>query len=91
MPLPRAKTAEGLRRFRGPVLVLLMSGRDLIAREFDEVTKSHEAWKGLLTHPRIRRKDIADADHTFSKPEAKAEAQGTLLDWLANGAATAQR
>ncbi len=89
LPLP-SKTAEGLRRFRGPVLVL-MSGRDLIAREFDEVTKSHEAWKGLLTHPRIRRKDIADADHTFSKPEAKAEAQGTLLDWLANGAATAQR
>jgi len=89
LPLP-AKTAEGLRRFRGPVLVL-MSGRDLIAREFDEVTKSHEAWKGLLSDPRIRRKDIADADHTFSKPEAKAEAQGTLLDWLAQGTATERR
>jgi exosortase A-associated hydrolase 1 len=88
LPLP-AKTAEGLRRFRGSVLVL-MSGRDYIAREFDEVTRSHEAWKGLLSDPRIRRKDIADADHTFSKPEAKAEAHGTLLEWLAQGGATSQ-
>ncbi len=87
LPLP-AKTAEGLRRFRGPVL-LLMSGRDLIAREFDEVTRTHDAWKGLLADPRVRRKDIADADHTFSKPEAKAEAQQTLVDWMAHAVADA--
>lgn len=81
LPLP-AKTAEGLRRFKGSVLVL-MSGRDYIAREFDEVTRSHPAWAGLLSQPRVRRKDIADADHTFSRPEWKAEAQSSLLDWLA--------
>jgi exosortase A-associated hydrolase 1/exosortase A-associated hydrolase 2 len=81
LPLP-ARTAEGLRRFKGRVLVL-MSGRDYIAREFDEVTKSSEAWRGLLDQPRVTRVDIADADHTFSKPEAKAQAQKTLLDWLA--------
>lgn len=81
LPLP-VRTAEGLRRFGGRVLVL-MSGRDYIAREFDEVTKSSEAWRGLLDQPRVTRVDIADADHTFSKPEAKAQAQKTLLDWLA--------
>ncbi len=86
LPLP-SRTAEGLRRFHGSVL-LLMSGRDLIAREFDEVTKSSKAWKGLLSDRRISRKDIADADHTFSKPEVKAEAQRTLLDWLADRAPT---
>lgn len=80
LPLP-VKTAEGLRRFGGRVL-FLMSGRDLIAREFDEVTKSSEAWRGLMDQPRIRRVEIADADHTFSKPEAKHEAQQTLLTWL---------
>jgi exosortase A-associated hydrolase 1/exosortase A-associated hydrolase 2 len=84
LPLP-SRTAEGLRRFRGPVM-FLMSGRDLIAREFDEVTKSSPAWQGLLAGPHIRRKDIAGADHTFSKPEAKAEAQKTLLDWLSGTA-----
>ena len=82
LPLPN-RTAEGLRRFSGKVL-LLMSGRDLIAREFDEVTKSSKDWRGLLSDRRITRKDIADADHTFSKPEIKAEAQQTLLDWLAD-------
>lgn len=81
LPLP-SRTAEGLRRFGGQVL-LLMSGRDLIAREFDEVTKVSKDWQGLLSNQRITRKDIADADHTFSKPEIKAEAQRTLLDWLA--------
>lgn len=80
LPLP-ARTAEGLRRFSGRVLIL-MSGRDYIAREFDEVTRSSEAWRGLLEQPRVQRTDIADADHTFSKPEAKHEAQQTLLNWL---------
>ena len=84
LPLP-SRTAEGLRRFSGQVL-LLMSGRDLIAREFDEVTKVSKDWQGLLSGQRITRKDIADADHTFSKPEVKAEAQRTLLDWLAANA-----
>ena len=85
LPLP-SKTAQGLRRFRGRVL-FLMSGRDLIAREFDQVTQSSKDWQGLLDDPRVSRKDIADADHTFSKPEAKAEAQGALLDWLVAGSA----
>ena len=80
LPLP-VKTAEGLRRFSGRVLVL-MSGRDFIAREFDEVTKASEAWRGLMERPQVQRVDIADADHTFSKPEAKHEAQQTLLSWL---------
>ncbi len=81
LPLPN-RTAEGMRRFDGSVL-LLMSGRDLIAREFDEVTNASQAWRGLLSGQRVTRKDIADADHTFSKPAAKAEAQSTLLNWLA--------
>jgi exosortase A-associated hydrolase 1/exosortase A-associated hydrolase 2 len=81
LPLP-AKTAEGLRRFGGSVL-LLMSGHDYIAREFDEVTKSSKAWEGLLTDKRVQRKDIANADHTFSRPEWKAEAQHALRVWLA--------
>lgn len=82
LPLP-SRTAEGLRRFRGSVLVLL-SGRDLIAREFDDVTKSSPAWEGLMADKRVTRKLITDADHTFSKPDVKAEAQRTLLDWLAS-------
>ena len=77
-----AKPAEGLRRFQGHAL-LLMSGKDYIAREFDEVTKGSQAWAGLLSGPRITRADIEGADHTFSRAEWKAQAHQALRDWLA--------
>lgn len=77
-----AKTAEGLRRFEGRTL-LLMSGCDYIAREFDDVTKSSEAWADLLESPRVQRVDIADADHTFSRVEWKLQAHDALVRWLA--------
>lgn len=89
LPLPN-RTAEGLRRFRGDALILL-SGRDLIAREFDDVTQASPAWRQLMGEKRVTRKLIADADHTFSKPDAKAEAQRTLLAWLASSPHRSER
>jgi exosortase A-associated hydrolase 1/exosortase A-associated hydrolase 2 len=80
LPLPE-KTAEGLRRFGGRVL-LLMSGRDYIAREFDEVTALSPAWRGLLGQGRIVRRDLVDADHTFSRAEWKSTASDWVCDWV---------
>jgi exosortase A-associated hydrolase 1/exosortase A-associated hydrolase 2 len=80
LPLP-VKTAVGLRRFRGSVLIL-MSGNDYIAREFDEVVKSSQAWSGLLEQPRITRRDLAGADHTFSREAWKRQAQDWVCDWV---------
>lgn len=77
-----AKTAEGLRRFQGQAL-LLMSGHDYIAREFDEVTRGSQAWAGLLDGPRVQRVDIDGADHTFSRLEWKLQAHEALRRWLA--------
>ena len=83
LPLPE-KTASGLSRFQGRVL-LLMSGHDYIAREFDEVTGACRAWDGLLGSPRLVRKDIAGADHTFSKRVWKDAASNAIVDWVAGG------
>ncbi len=80
LPLPE-KTAAGLRRFRGRVL-LLMSGRDYIAREFDEVTGMSRAWAGLREDTRIERRDLLEADHTFSKAEWKAKASDWVAEWV---------
>jgi len=80
LPLPE-RTAEGLRRFPGRVM-FLMSGRDYIAREFDEVTASSSAWKSLLKSPRIHRTDLMEADHTFSREEWKQSASDSILGWL---------
>ena len=81
LPLP-VRTAEGLRRFKGRSL-LLMSGVDLIAREFDEVTSASRAWDGLLASPQLRRVDIEGADHTFSREVWKNAAADTVARWLA--------
>lgn len=83
LPLP-VKTATGLSRFKGRVL-LLMSGHDYIAREFDEVTAASAAWAGLLQSPRLVRRDIAAADHTFSRREWKDEAASTIAEWARAG------
>lgn len=80
LPLP-VKTATGLRRFHGPVMIL-MSGSDYIAREFDEITRTSKAWAGLLNESRVTRKDIAGADHTFSREVWKRQAQDWICDWL---------
>lgn len=80
MPLP-VKTATGLSRFKGQVL-LLMSGYDYIAKEFDEVTAASRAWDGLLDNERIVRKEVAGADHTFSKKVWKNAASDAVVDWV---------
>ncbi|MCW5661958.1 MAG: hydrolase 1, exosortase A system-associated [Burkholderiaceae bacterium] len=80
LPL-HAKTAAGLSRFKGRAL-LLMSGQDYIAREFDEVTAASAAWSGLLDSPRLVRRDLADADHTFSRREWKDAAAATIVEWV---------
>ena len=80
LPLP-VRTAVGLSRFKGQVL-LLMSGHDYIAREFDEVTAASKAWQGLLTDPRVRRCDVEGADHTFSRKHWKNAASDAIVAWM---------
>ena len=74
------RMAEGLRSFHGPVL-LLLSGRDLTAREFQEYCQSPR-WVGLLERPDVVRHDLPEADHTFSAPSASREVEARTLDWL---------
>lgn len=82
LPLP-VKTAAGLSRFPGRVM-LLMSGRDYIAREFDEVTSASSAWTGLLDRPGIERREMKEADHTFSRRAWKDKASDWIVNWIGN-------
>jgi exosortase A-associated hydrolase 1/exosortase A-associated hydrolase 2 len=80
LPLP-VKTAVGLSRYKGRAL-LLMSGKDQIAREFDEVTKASAAWRGLLDTPSLLRRNIEGADHTFSRRAWKTQAADAIVQWM---------
>ena len=65
----------------GPVL-LMLSGQDLTAREFEDYARGSPAWRGLLDAPYITRSDFADADHTFSTAAARSQAEARTVQWV---------
>ncbi len=71
----------GLSRFRGPIM-LVMSGRDLIAREFDEWVRESPGWQKQLNTKYITRYDFVDADHTFSSAAERDQVMSWGLQWL---------
>jgi hypothetical protein len=71
------RMAKGLQSFGGRVL-LILSGRDLTAREFDEFTRSSKRWRPLLESPAIQRRDLPEADHIFSEPQWRDQ----MIDWI---------
>jgi exosortase A-associated hydrolase 1 len=75
------RMADGLRSFEGPVL-LIMSGRDLTAKEFLENAHGSSQWAGLLERQSLDRHDVPDADHTFSSAIWSQEVENCTLDWL---------
>lgn len=77
----QAMMARGLATFRGQVL-LILSGNDLTAREFLEYADSSRAWNGLLRDPKVRRLELAQADHTFSRQSWREEIETQTVVWL---------
>jgi uncharacterized protein len=72
---------QGLRAFPGPVL-LLLSGRDLTAREFCDTAAAQSEWRATLQEARVRRVDFPEADHTFSSRPWKSSVEAHCLQWL---------
>ena len=64
VPLPE-RMAAGLALFSGPVL-LIMSGQDLTAREFEDAARASRQWRKLMAATNFTRRDLDEADHTFS-------------------------
>jgi hypothetical protein len=75
--------AYGLARFKGPVL-LIISGQDLTAREFEDTARSSGTWQRLLTEPRVSRHDLQAADHTFSRREWHDKVVEWTSRWVRN-------
>lgn len=80
LPLP-IKTAVGLKKFSGKSLILT-SGKDYIAREFDEVIANTSAWNGVLEQEQITKYNLLEADHTFSRDVWREQASDLCLRWL---------
>lgn len=70
-----------LGKFNGRIL-LILSGNDLTAREFDDATKASSSWRKLLGEPRVQRHDLIDADHTFSCRHWRDQVSAWTQEWI---------
>jgi exosortase A-associated hydrolase 1 len=70
-----------LARFDGRLLVML-SGADLTAQEFNGRTKGSDGWRRLLGAPRVTRHWLDQADHTCSRRAWQDQVSGWTRDWI---------
>jgi hypothetical protein len=73
--------AEGLARFKGQVL-LILSGNDLTASEFSDVTAKSNRWRRLHRSPRVAQHRLADASHTFSRRDWRDQVSSWTSAWV---------
>lgn len=81
-PAPLPQRMQGaLASFGGRVLVVL-SGADLTAQEFADLSTSNPTWQRLLGATQFTRRQIDKADHTFSRRPWQDQVSGWTRDWL---------
>ncbi|UUZ51398.1 hypothetical protein LP420_19275 [Massilia sp. B-10] len=72
---------DAFAQFGGKALVIL-SGADLTAREFEDLCGSSEQWKTLMQTPRITQRALPRADHTCSRREWHEQLVRWTSDWV---------
>jgi exosortase A-associated hydrolase 1 len=77
----RDRMRSGLGSFRGGVL-LITAGADLVAREFCDLAQADVEWKRLLGAPRVTRRQLDKADHTFSSRTWRDQVAGWTGEWV---------
>ena len=75
------RMAAAWQGFGGRIL-LVLSGNDYTAREFQEFVKADPAWAGAMTRPGLTVHEAAGADHTFSRIADRLALELVTADWL---------
>lgn len=71
----------GWKRFGGSLL-LILSGNDYTAREFEAWVASSRDRRQLLKSNRVRVEHVPGADHTFSSRPWRDAVAGITIDWI---------
>lgn len=79
----QARMARTWKAFDGRIL-LILSGQDFTAKEFLEHAGAGAEWAGALSVAQLTRRDLPDADHTFSDSASRILVENFTLDWLAD-------
>ena len=77
----RARMAAAWQAFPGRLL-LVLSGRDLTAREFELVRDADTRWTQGLHSSACRVERLPDADHTFSDAPSRQRLEAICTGWL---------
>ena len=77
----QSRMLEGLTNFNGEIL-LVMSGRSLVSREFDELANTSKNWQKAISAARISRVDLPEADQAFSSVDARVALINSAEKWL---------
>lgn len=75
------RLAAGLAAFSGSLLIVL-SGRDLTAREFSTSMERMEQWRRIAASPQTKLVHLPEADHTFSRQEWRDTVARITLEWV---------
>jgi exosortase A-associated hydrolase 1 len=75
------KMGENLMRFRGSIL-LIVSGRDLTAKEFTDAAGRSKVWRSIWSDRRLTRYELAEADHTFSRRIWRDQVANWTWEWI---------
>jgi exosortase A-associated hydrolase 1 len=79
-PLPE-RMLDCLDRFNGNVLFIL-SGNDMTAQEFLDVVKGSRKWQKHMRSSRVQRRDLVEANHTFSQRNWRAQVGSWTREWM---------
>lgn len=80
IPFPQ-RMLRGMQTFSGRVL-LILSGNDLTAAEFRDATAGSRAWRKLLARRTVERRELPNANHTFSTEAWRAQVAAWTLEWV---------
>jgi exosortase A-associated hydrolase 1 len=72
---------DALSRFRGRTLIIL-SGDDLTAREFEALQNSSPGWRQLSRAASVRQVQVAQANHTFSRALWRDQVAQLCAQWI---------
>lgn len=76
-----ARVSAGLKKFQGHVL-LILSGADLTAQEFDQAVLGAGTMNGWTRRPSVTVQRLAHANHTYSTQDWRARVHAWTVAWL---------
>lgn len=76
-----AQMLSGLQTSNTPVM-LLLSGNDLTAEEFNKLLTNNAEWSTLVKSEHWVKHELESADHTFSDPDDLQQAHDAMINWL---------